>query len=179
MVKRKNVLPINLVSTLMRANKATVRHLIWENKKTYSNPQWVEFQTACRVNNAVREDVFFIASYRAKKYEYDPEHRGGFVIEQSEKFNAALMIGPNRVFAIDIDDTPHTNKKGIGLPYFKKTIESRAHIHIWCGQGYGYAEPFEDIDTVENLLDVFQARANLVIMGGIVHPMKGIQPRLL
>jgi hypothetical protein len=72
-------------------------------KKTLSNPQWIEFVSACRIKSEIREDVMFRAQYWPARAITDEEA----TIVQTEQFNAAICGGPHRILAIDTDDTPH------------------------------------------------------------------------
>lgn len=173
--KKKHIPTLEQVNELLTVKKITARELYWQQKTQITAPQWIEFKTACKIENEIREDVFFISTYRSKVFEYD----GNFEIVKNEKFTASILIGRHRIAAIDCDDVPHTNKKGKGLPYYKQTIDSRSHKHIWCDQGEGYVEPIDDIENIEDLLNIFQKEFNLVIMGKIKHPMQGIQKVLI
>lgn len=163
------------VDEILNIDKITVKELVWLEKKTFSAPQWVEYKTACKIENKIREDVFFVSNYRANKF----ISMDGYTLEQSEMFNAAIVIGESRVAAIDCDDKPHKNKIGKGLPYFRETITTRTHKHIWLSEGYGYVVPYATIKNIEDLLDIFQKEYNLTIKGQFVHPMRGIQPTLI
>ena len=87
-----------------------------------------------------------------------------------------LGVGPHRILALDSEDTPHTNKHGVGLQFYKQKLTGRTHLHLWTEHGYGYAEPIEPpILSVESLIADFLARANLTLLGLFRHPLKGTQ----
>lgn len=149
----KHKLPsMDEVSELLDVHKITVKELEWLEKGTFSAPQWIEFKTACKIQNKIREDVFFISNYRASKR----TSMDGFTLEQSEIFNASILIGGSRVAAIDCGDSPHRNKKGKGMPYFGQTVATRTHKHIWTPEGCGYVEPYDTIKDIEELLEIFK-----------------------
>lgn len=175
MSRKKKIPSMDEVDEILNIDKITVKDLEWLEKKTFSAPQWVEFKTACRIENKIREDVFFVSNYRASKL----LSANGFTLEKNEIFNASILIGGSRVGAIDCGDSPHRNTKGKGLPFFGQNISTKTHKHIWTPEGYGYVEPYDTIYDIEELLDVFQREYNLTIKGSFVHPMHRIQPTLI
>jgi hypothetical protein len=176
---KHNTTPILTVAeaeALVSIDKATVRHMEWVPKRTASNPQWFEFVSVCRVRNEIREDLFFRSQFRARK----TVSVGKAAIDCREQFNAALCAGGERIFAVDADSTPHKNRVGRGRPWYNKPVGTRCHIHTWSAEGYGYAEPITpDLDDIESLMDYFLPRANLTLVGGFTHPLRGIQLALL
>jgi hypothetical protein len=154
--------------------KIAVKPLEWVEKIGRS-PKWVEYSSACEIQSEVREDVMFISTYRAKKY----ESKGLALIEMPEIFNAAICVANKRIIAIDTTSRPHKNTVGKGLPYYGKILNGRTHVHIWTGT-YGYAEPFsKDLNDLESLMDEFLRIAHVSLVGEFIHPMKntsGILP---
>ncbi|WP_248322003.1 hypothetical protein [Caballeronia sp. Sq4a] len=179
--KAKPVLSVDEAQALIAMEKSTVRPMEWVAKKQVSNPQWVQYVSACRIATAdggseIREDLFFLTQFRARKIEIV----GGATIEYEEQYNAAFMVGGERILAVDADSTPHTNKVGRGLPWYKKRVPGRYHLHIWTEDGYGYTEPiFQELDDIELAISHFLPLANLNLLGGFVHPLKGSQMDLL
>jgi hypothetical protein len=155
--------------------KATIRPLEWIPKKSASNPQWVEFVSVCRIENEIREDLFFRTQFRAAKTQVV----GDSTIQFEAIYNAAITAGGERIFAIDADDTQHTNKVGAGRPLYKTALQGRYHVHTWSAEGYGYAEPIDiDLNDIELLVDYFLPRANLTLINGFLHPLRGVQIEL-
>jgi hypothetical protein len=155
--------------------KLTVRPMEWIAKKSASNPQWMEFVSVCRIENEIREDLFFRTQFRAAKTQVI----GDSTIEFDAIFNAAITAGGERIFAIDADATQHTNKIGVGRPLYKKALQGRYHMHTWSDEGYGYAEPIDDdLNDIELLVNYFLPRANLTLINGFVHPLRGVQIEL-
>ena len=174
MAKIKSIatLAVHEAESIIAVAKSTVRPMEWFPKRTLSNPQWIEFFSACRVENEIREDVMFRAQYRAKKI----IPMGSAELILPEIFNAALFAGPFRILAVDAESTSHTNKTGIGRPLHKKRLDGRSHIHTWSEDGYGYAEPINlESDCIEALITEFLPRANLALTGGFIHPQSGMQ----
>lgn len=165
-------LTVSDARAIIAEQKITVREMEWVPKKTASNPQWVEFVSACRVKSEIREDVMFRAQFRPARNIVMGDAR----IVLSEIFNAALCVGPHRILALDSEDTPHKNKRGLGLPYYRQTLTGRTHLHLWTDEGYGYVEPIEPpILSVELLVADFLPRANLTLLGIFRHPLQGAQ----
>ena len=74
----------------------------------------------------------------------------------------------------------HKNKTGKGLPYYKKTVTSTVHRHIWIDNNADYVEPvFLDETTVETVFSEFTEQALLFLNGEFVHPMHNEQLLLL
>jgi hypothetical protein len=157
---------------LVQAKKTTVRPMEWVPKKSPSNPRWLEFVSVCKIESEIREDLYFRSQYRAARTEVS----GAANIEYAAIYNAAITAGGERIVALDADDTPHTNKVGRGMEWYRKTLRGRYHFHRWCDEGYGYAEPVdEDLHDIELLVDHFLVLANLALIDGFTHPLKGAQ----
>ena len=105
---------------------------------------------------------------------------GAATINYPEQFTAGLLVGRHRILALDTNDKPHTNRRGVGLPYYGQKITARTHIHIWTSEGYGYAEPIEpSYLDYESLIKDFLVRANINLLGGFQHPLKNQTGQLL
>lgn len=178
MAKEKilTMLTTHAANAIISEKKEIIKEMEWVPKRTQSNPQWVEYVSACKISSEIREDVMFRAQYRQAKI----IAIGEATIELPEQFNAAICVGPHRIFALDTEDTPHTNKRGIGLPFHRKKLVCRTHLHIWTDEGYGYAEPiYPPLNSIESLLEAFFPRANLTFPGDFKHPLQGQQLGLL
>jgi hypothetical protein len=110
---KKNIISAREAQAIILETKVTVREMEWLPKRTASNPQWIEYFSACKILSEIREDVMFRAQYRPRRVIVDGLAR----IETSEQFNAAICVGPCRIVALDTEDTAHKNKCGIGRPY--------------------------------------------------------------
>ena len=94
-------------------------------------------------------------------------------IDIPEQYTATLLVGRHRVIGFDTNDKPHTNKIGLGLPYYGQKIYARTHHHIWTSEGYGYAEPIDQpYPDYETMLSDFLIRANINLVDGFQHPLK-------
>lgn len=80
-----------------------------------------------------------------------------------EKFNFALVLAEQRVYAWDVDRLErHNNEVGRGLPFFGKRIDG-SQEHIWTEDGYGYCEPLRLGDEeIEAVWPVFCKRVKIV-----------------
>lgn len=156
--------------------KVTIREMEWIPKRNNTNPRWLEFVSVCEIHNEIREDLFFRTQFRAAKVIV----AGGATIALNPVYNAAITAGGERIIALDADDTPHTNGVGVGRRWYKKTLAGRYHLHHWCDEGYGYAEPVDaQLDDIELLVGHFLPLANLQLRGGFLHPLHGQQLDLL
>jgi hypothetical protein len=163
------------ISTILGQPKVTVRPMEWVEKKSGRNPLWLEYVSACKFGVEVREDVLVRMQFRDRSL----RNIGNATIEASEQFNAAICVGKNRIYAIDTTDRPHLNSAGAGRPFYRQLILERTHEHTWSPEGYGYAEPLiPPLLSVESLVEEFLRRANVVLIGGFVHPLKGKQREL-
>jgi hypothetical protein len=170
----KNKITIAESQAIMEEQKITVRPMEWQNKPQRSLPQWLEFYSACQIKSEIQEDLMFRAQYRGTKQII----KGLSTINYDEIFNVAICIGEHRILALDYTTTKHTNKIGIGRPFYKKSF-SEPHLHIWTSDGYGYAEPCNLKDNrLEFIMHHFSVIANLEIFGGFIHPLKGKQLEL-
>lgn len=161
---------------IIAAAKFTVKPMEWVPKRSSANPRWLEFVSVCQIDNEIREDLFFRSQFRASKIEVV----GAARIEYKAIYNAAITAGGERIFALDADDTPHTNKVGAGKPWYQKTLRGRFHLHSWTSEGDGYAEPVDEaLDDIELLVARFLHLANLELISEFRHPLHGTQLDLL
>lgn len=176
MKKTASRITVAEAQAIVAATKSTVRPMEWVPKRSSTNPQWLEFVSVCQIDNEIREDLFFRPQFRASKTVVI----GAASIEYKAIYNAAITAGGERIFALDADDTPHTNRVGAGKPWYRKTLPGRFHVHSWTNEGYGYAEPLDEtLDDIELLVARFLGLANLELIGGFKHPLHGTQLDLL
>lgn len=147
---------------IIKVAKIAEREMQWQAKKGNYNPTRYEFHTVLRVNNEIREDLFFRAQYRGK-YQHNVS---GVLIPKDENISVGLYAANQRIFAYDYDTTPHTNHIGVGKAYFFQTVPF-LHQHIWTDEGYGYAEPLtltsHDLKTI---IEAFLQDSHISIPNG-------------
>jgi len=169
--KNDNLLSLDEANAIIKENKDTVKPIEWVAKIDSVEMPWLNYQTSCRINSEIREDILFITQYRQARI----LEVGTASIIIPEQYTAALLVGCHRIIGYDTNDKPHTNKKniGFGLPYYGEKITARTHHHIWTSEGYGYAEPIEpSFPDYETMLKAFLIRANINLTGGFHHPLK-------
>lgn len=162
-------------NALIAVDKITVREMVWIAKNTNHNPKFQHFETAIKIDNEVREDVYFRAIYR-------PEHaerKGNATLWANASIGVALHASNHRISAIDFDDSKlHINKKGQGLPHYQAKLIG-LHRHIWTNDGYGYAEPMElENIRLETIINAFIKENNIQLIGGF-KPLPQEQLQLL
>lgn len=161
------------VQTILQTKKIAVREMKWQAKQGGYNPTRYEFHTAIQIHNEVREDLFFRAQYRGS-YHHNVK---GVSVPKDENISVGLYVANHRIFAYDYDTTPHTNRIGMGKPYYLHTI-SGLHKHIWTAEGYGYAEPFSLASiSLKAIIEQFLADSSTDIPKGF-QPVPAEQYRL-
>lgn len=157
-------------------DKLVVRPFGWVIQAGGYTPQVRIFESALMINGEVKEEVLLRASYRGEKR----IQKGQAEIVLPESFSCALFIGGLRIAALDTNPAQkHTNKVGVGRPYYGQIITSATHRHLWVGE-YGYVEPVDPalLDIVQ-LLQVFADECRLSFQGLLEHPLKGEQGELI
>jgi hypothetical protein len=99
MMKPSPILSAEEAEALIHAHKLTIRPMEWVRKKSASNPQWLEFVSVCKIQSEIREDLFFCSQFRAAK----TEAIGTASIEFAPMYNAAILAGGERIFALDAE----------------------------------------------------------------------------
>nr|WP_314363468.1 hypothetical protein [uncultured Achromobacter sp.] len=174
--KFEPLITVDEVQEILAEPKETVKPISWIPKPAANNIQWMEFASPCKVKGDARDDVIFRVTYRGARTVV----HGQATIFLTEAFCASLFVGPHRVFGVDTDDSFHTSLVGEGRPHFRKPIADRSHEHIWVDEGEGYAEPIVPaLHTIGALMQYFLPRANLTLVGGFAHPLKGRQIELI
>ncbi|KOF52871.1 hypothetical protein AD428_17445 [Achromobacter sp. DMS1] len=174
--KFEPLITVDEVREILAEPKETARPVSWTPRPAAGNAQWMEFCSPCRIKGEVRDDVLFRATYRAARTDV----YGQATIFLSEAFSASLFVGPHRVYGVDTDDAFHTSLAGSGRPHYRKPLADRSHEHLWTDEGEGYAEPVTPaLQTIGALMDYFLPRANLALVGGFAHPLKGRQIELI
>jgi len=164
---------IDEVEKLLTIWKQLLRSTDWAAKVSRKKPTRWLFESACTIGTTDTSDIFFRAEHRPAC----TITRGISVIEMPELTYVGLFIGEHRVCAIDSNpEQHHTNSVGIGRPYFRQTVSSATHLHIWTMEGEGYVEPIEPpILLVEDIFTDFFTRVNLLLKGEFIHPLKNKQ----
>ncbi len=167
--KNDTLISLDEANAIIQEYKETVKPIEWVAKIESMTLPWLTYQTSCRVNSEIREDIMFITQYRQSRVEI----KGAATINIPEQFTASLNVGRHRIIALDTNNKSHTNNVGVGLPFYKQRILSRTHVHIWTPEGYGYVEPVEPpLNDYEALVKDFLIRANINLIGGFEHPLK-------
>jgi hypothetical protein len=152
---------------LIAMPKAAILPMTWQVKIGGYNPSRFMFDSALRIDDEVREDLFLRFRFRG---EYQ-QMKGGVAVIRSANIASGLYAANNRIFAYDYDaGRPHVNQVGEGRPYYRQSIIG-LHQHIWTEQGYGYAEPLTLTNhDVETIIHAFVSAVNTTIPGGIARP---------
>ncbi len=148
------------IDAFLAAPKASVAAMNWREKLSKKDPQWWEFVSALEVGGVVIEDAVFCVQWRSAK------------VGSQDKYNCALRFQGLRVYAIDFDpDGQHTNKVGIGRPWYRERFGPGAHEHTWSEDGEGYCEPIDPaFPNFQALFEYFCQHAKLNVPGGFVSP---------
>ena len=148
------------VDLFLSAPKSAVSAMDWRPGLLKKNDdQWLKWDCAIETNGTVPEGTRIILQWR-------PD-----VGAASEKYSCGLLYRNERVFAVDFaPDTQHTNKVGLGKPYFGKRFGPGTHVHTWSTEGQGYAEPTEDFSDFAHMFDFFCTKAKLNVEGGFRRP---------
>ena len=176
-VRRSELVTEEEVQTLLAMpGKLVVRPFMWSIESSGHVPKTSIFESAVQASKEVLEGVVVRARFRGPKL--IERGLGSFTIPES--FACALFVENDRVAALDTNpQQSHSNRVGVGRPFYGKTLLNSTHRHVWVGE-YGYAEPVEPplMDVVE-LLKRFAVECNLTFQGNIEHPLKGETGTLL
>lgn len=70
-------------------------------------------------------------------------------LDRQDKYNCALLFKGLRVYAVDFDpDGQHTNKVGIGRPWYKKRFGPGAHEHTCQTMAKAIANPSTPLSRI-------------------------------
>lgn len=161
------------VDQLLATPKIVVREMAWVQRLSKHDPQWYEFVSALNMNGVVQEGLQLRCLWKSR------------VSSSPPKFNFAVFVDADRVYAIDVG--PHSrhknDKAGRGRTYWQQRIDGHQE-HLWSSEGYGYAEPLtlNEMDDIVTAWAVFSARAKISLSGNFVHPdvsIRGGQGKLL
>ena len=146
-------------------SKTLVAPMAWTKKLNHSDPVWYEYRSALEYADdptETPEGLMVVCQWKRKD---------GL---KPETWNFGLFFSGGRIYGIDSNELQkHTNKVGVGRPYFRRTIDG-IHEHTWSEEGYGYVEPFA-LASVDgpSVWKAFVAGAGIADPG-FVHPDKAI-----
>ena len=157
-------------------DKRVIRRFAWTLEASGHLPKRSLFESGIQSGAEVLEGLTFRVHYRGPKQIV----RGSASVEVPESFSCALFAGHDRIAAIDTNPGQvHPNRVGVGRPYYRQTIVSTTHRHVWTGE-YGYVEPIEPaLLEISTLVRFFAKECNLTFEGFVEDPRKGEQGSLL
>ena len=151
------------VQAIIAAAKTAVQEMKWLPAPTKHSPKYFNYNTALKIENEIREDLYFRAQYRGRI----TQQMGGARLVRNEHVSAGLYLARYRLLAYDLADRFHYNRVGAGLPYYRQSI-SGLHRHFWIDEGDGYAEPLTLTDTsAGGIIKAFLQESNITIVGGV------------
>lgn len=160
------MLTIDEVNAILKIKKETSKIMEWIIKPNKSKGRWYQYETACKIKNEIREDLYFRAQWRG---EY-PDFSGQSISWKSEYISCGLFAANNRIIAIDCSDAPHRNPPNTGLPFAGERI-SGFHIHKWTEYGDRHAEPLQLTNKeLKTIIEEVCCRSNTLIKGGFKSP---------
>lgn len=165
------------VDLFFTLRKAIVREMEWVESPSKKSPGWSKFESKCYLGTEISDEVDFRAQYRRRAV----QHRGLSNIEIPEAFYVSIWIRNHRVYGIDTKPgQQHTNAIVPGLPHSGLSITNSTHEHIWTLAADNYVEPIEPpIVELQDAIDRFCRRVNLILNGSFLHPMQGKTEQLL
>jgi|GEM_PF-4452423 len=97
------------------------------------------------------------------------------VNEKPEVTNLSLLVGADRVYAVDYGKWygHKNNKGGRGRPYWGEKFTG-SHQHFWSDDGGGYAEPLSDPADAQAAWNLLLRLGNFNANFPFVHPLSGI-----
>lgn len=161
------------VEKMLVTPKSTVSKMKWLEEKSGCGERH-KYYSACQIMKTTIDDLYFRSEYKAAVI-----YPSDGLIKVHEKINAGLFYKNYQISAIHYCQTPHKNKVGSGLPFYRKTING-LHRHIWIDGDAksGYAEPIIDINeeiTLDAILKMFCFENKLSILGGYKPPFTEMQ----
>lgn len=153
------MLTVDESDLFLTAPKRAVSALDWRPGLTRKDVQWWNWDCAIETNGTVPEGARIILQYRPA------------VGAALAKYSCGLLYRTERVYAIDFNpDGQHTNKVGLGRPYYGKRIGPGTHEHTWSEDGEGYAEPIQDFAEFALMFAHFCTKTTLHVEGGFKPP---------
>jgi hypothetical protein len=154
------MLTVAQANQFLIVQKQAVSAMDWRPGLSKKDVQWWKWDTALMIDGSVPEGARVILQWRPP------------VGAASGKMNLTLLYRELRVYGIDLDDAGrHSNKIGMGRPYWRKMIDTPAHEHTWSEEGYGYAEPLDHApESPAEFFGRFCITTNLMLEGGFKPP---------
>lgn len=123
----------------------------WKAKNRQGIPPTLECSFTLRDGHGVMEDVLVIL-----------RHKSSSVPGVPDCLNAVLLYNKTRVVALDENGfRQHTNRVGVGMPYYQETL-GHPHLHFPVPESMdGYAEPLETRD-VQKMWQIFLMKSGIV-----------------
>ena len=157
--KAQPMLTVADVHLFLNAQKRAVSVLDWRPGLSKKDTLWWSWDCAIETGGTVPEGARIIMQCRQG------------IGAASTKYSCGLLYRTERVYAIDFDpDGQHTNKVGLGRPYYGKRFGPGTHEHTWSEDGAGYAEPIQDFADFALLFAHVCANAMVRVDGGFKPP---------
>lgn len=176
LVACKQMTEAEISDLLHKPGKQVLRAFEWSRQEGAKDCPWQIFDSSVQIGAEMPYSLRFIAKYRPAQ----TLRKGEAVVSLPEKINVGLVYSGHRIAAYDtVPGQRHTNKVGVGRPYYQQTITAITHRHIWVGKD-GYVEPIDPpmLDVVQ-LIHAFADEYNLVMTGSVHHPLVGQQGTLI
>lgn len=141
-------------------SKRSIRRLEWQPRPLKRSGQWYEAVSPLEVDGVIHQETRLVLAWR------------GAVGARLQKYSFTVLYLAERVYGLDFDpDGQHTNKVGIGRPYFMKRIGPGTHMHTPSQDSVsGYADPMQDFASLEEMFNFGRTACRLDVPGGFVPP---------
>lgn len=150
---------IQEVAIVLAKPKRLVREMRWSAKPGRNDTGWYLYESALEeVQVGTTVNAFVRCQWRLGSAPFP------------DKYNLAIIMGEDRVYAWDIDRTEmHRNPSG-SRPYSGRTIEG-SQEHTWTEVGYGYTEPLKlEKEDIGDAWPLFCKKVNIVQNNGYTDP---------
>ena len=148
---------------MLKRPKRLIRPMQWQKTLGGREAEWLGFDLALQF---VDEPEVFPEGLKVVARWHPQSGR----IPASASFN--LLYRSQRVYAVDaLPGSRHKNNMGAGMPFHGQLIYG-SHVHIWCSEGGGYAEPLPQFVApidVEAVWDYF-------LLGSGIKGLKYVDP---
>ncbi|WP_404362562.1 hypothetical protein [Marinobacter sp.] len=123
----------------------------WKSKNREGMAPTLESIFTLKDNHGVMEDVLVILRHKSSSIPGIPN-----------SFNAVLLLNKQRLVSLDENGSrKHTNRVGVGMPYFGHTL-THPHLHVPVPDSMdGYAEPI-DTRNVQEMWQIFLTRSGII-----------------
>jgi len=123
----------------------------WKPKNRTGIPPTLECLFTLKGDYGVMEDVLVVL-----------RHKSSSIPGVPNSFNAVLLFHQQRLVSLDENGLrKHTNRVGIGMPFFGQTL-THPHLHIPVPDSMdGYAEPIDTRD-IQEMWQVFLTTSGII-----------------